>query len=56
MELNSEVSHQVRVFNAFKYFQLVCRLLDCFVIVGLESDLVVGKKVLPLPAGPFENC
>lgn len=43
MELHSEVSHQVWVFNAFKYFQLICRLLDCFVIVWLETDLV-GKR------------
>ena len=51
MELDSEVSHQVRVFNAFEYFQLVCRLFDCFVIVRLESDLVVGnRKVLLQPA------
>lgn len=39
MELDSEVSHQVRVFNAFKYLQLICSLLDCFVIIRLESDL-----------------
>lgn len=39
MELHSKVSHQVWVFNAFKYFQLICSLLDCFVIIRLESDL-----------------
>lgn len=39
MELYSKVSHQVWVFNAFKYFQLICSLLDCFMIIWLESDL-----------------
>lgn len=39
MELDSEVTHQVRVLNAFKYFQFVCSLLDGFVIIRLESDL-----------------
>lgn len=41
MELHSKVSHEIWVFNAFKDFQLVCRLLDCFVVVWLESDLVI---------------
>lgn len=55
MKLNSKVSHQVRVFNAFKYLQLICSLFDCFVIVRLESDLVEHqrkrkKKVTPLTA------
>lgn len=51
MELDSEVSHQIWVFNAFKYFQLICRLLDCFVIIWLKPDLVIktGKSVLLLP-------
>lgn len=44
MELDSEVTHQVWVLNAFKYFQLVCSLLDCFVIIRLESDLVENKE------------
>lgn len=44
MELDSKVSHQVWVFNAFKYLQLICSLLDCFVIIRLESDLV-GNKI-----------
>lgn len=44
MELNSKVSHQVRVFNSFKYFQLICSLLDCFVIIWLEPDLVESKE------------
>lgn len=44
MKLNSKVSHQVRVFNAFKYLQLICSLFDCFVIIWLESDLVDQKK------------
>lgn len=44
MELNSEVTHQVWVLNAFKYFQLICSLLDCFVIIRLESDLVKKKR------------
>lgn len=44
MELYSKVSHQVRVFNAFKYFQLICGLLDCFVIVRLETDLIQQKE------------
>lgn len=51
MELHSEVSHQVRMFNAFKYLQLICSLLDCFVIIRLESDLVEDQKnVIPLTA------
>lgn len=41
MELHSKVSHKIRVFNAFKYFQLICRLLNRFVIIWLESDLVI---------------
>lgn len=44
VKLDSEVAHKIRVFNAFEYFQLVCSLLDCFVIVWLESDLSGGKK------------
>lgn len=44
MELNSKISNEVWVFNAFEYFQLVCRLLDCFVIIWLESNLVSKKK------------
>lgn len=43
VKLDSKVSHQVWVFNAFEYFQLVRSLLDCFVVVWLESDLIGGK-------------
>lgn len=43
VELHSEVSHQVGVFNAFKNLQLVCGLLNGFVIVWLEADLVDGE-------------
>ena len=48
MKLNSKVSHQIWVFNAFKYFQLICSLLDCFVIIRLEPDLVETKIVFIL--------
>lgn len=44
VELHSEVPHQVGVFNAFEDLELVCRLLNGFVIVGLEADLVGGKR------------
>lgn len=44
MELYSKVSHQVRVFNAFKYFQLIRSLLDRFVIVRLETDLIQQQE------------
>lgn len=44
VELHSEVAHQVWVFDAFKNLQLVGRLLDGFVIVGLKSDLVGWKN------------
>lgn len=40
VELHSEVAHQVGVFDAFENLELVGRLLDGFVIVGLKSDLV----------------
>lgn len=43
VELHPEVAHQVRVFNAFENLELVGRLLDGFVIVGLKSDLVGHK-------------
>lgn len=48
MQLNSKVSHQVWVFNALKYFQLVCRLLDCFVIIRLESDLIEKQNKIKM--------
>lgn len=44
MELDSKVPHEVRVFDAFKYLQLICSLLDRFVIIWLETDLVEHKK------------
>lgn len=44
VELHSEVPHQVGVFNAFENLELVCRLLNGFVIVWLEADLVDGKR------------
>lgn len=44
MELHSEVPHQVGVLDAFKYLEFVCRLLDGFVVVGLEADLVEQER------------
>lgn len=44
VEFHSKVSHQVGVFNAFKNLQLICSLLNGFVIVWLESDLVDSEK------------
>lgn len=44
VEFHSKVSHQVGVFNAFKNLQLICGLLNGFVIVWLESDLVESEK------------
>lgn len=39
MELHSKVAHQVGVLDSFEDFQLVCRLLNGFVVVRLEPDL-----------------
>lgn len=39
MELHTKVPNQVRVFNAFKNFQLVCSFFDCFVIIWLKPYL-----------------
>lgn len=46
VELHSEVAHQVRVFDAFENLELVGRLLDGFVIVGLKSDLVERQNAV----------
>lgn len=50
MQLDSKVSHQVRVFDAFKNLQLICGFFDGFVIVRLESDLVDPKKHISIAA------
>lgn len=50
MQLDSKVSHQVRVFDAFKNLQLICGFFDSFVIVRLESDLVDPKKHVSIAA------
>lgn len=39
MELNTKVADQVWVLYPFKDFQLICCLLDCFMVVRLESYL-----------------
>lgn len=44
MELNAKVAHQVWVFDTLKYLQLICRLLDCFVVIGLKADLFKTKE------------
>lgn len=40
MDLHSKVADKVGVLDALKDLQLVCRLLDGLVVVGLEADLL----------------
>ena len=46
MELNAKVPHEVGVFESLEYLQLVGRLFNGLVVVGLESDLRERKEVI----------
>lgn len=39
VKLHAKIPDQVGVLDAFKYFQLVCSLLDSLVVVRLKSNL-----------------
>lgn len=39
VKLHAKVPDQVGVLDAFKYFQLICCLLDSFMVIRLKSNL-----------------
>ena len=56
MELNAKVPHEVGVFESLEYLQLVGRLFNGLVVVGLESDLMERKEVIFLIPSTLVHC